>query len=579
MVGLLSMCLLTACTPTEDGGTTTTTTTVSSAEGNILSVVDYGAVPDSDQDATDAIEKAIGKAQKGDTILFPKGTYRISSVITVAKKGITLLGEEALLLQVGYDNTSTSYQSQAGFFYVIGEDITIKGFDFDYEDHVNVSGLVTEVNSEESYFVVNLFDEFLDITGEEYFNYVYSHDADGAVNGHVAGDGGGIKFTYLGEGKVKVWYAATAQLDRLQVGEGMTLRLANSTAPLFSVQGAVNTVFEDCTVYQGNMVWYVATRGENITFNRCRVTQREGSQQLMVTNTDIIHVDTLVGKLIVKDCQFDCLGDDALNVHTRAGKILDLPSESDPGTFTMVNAWNEGSIESYWGKAGDTLEFYDKDTLLLKGTAKLESLYGTMLTVDQLPEGVNVGDAVANISVMPAVEVTGTTISRGRARGLLLQTRNVKVENCNINRMSSSAILLACDYARWFEMGPSANIYIANNTVEKCSIVGGTYGGIVVKASHDTGADDYPAGVHNNIEITGNTIKNSGGSGIFVSATKGLTITNNTITNAVPFSGVYTSSTDAITLVNCEDVTLKDNVCDEGVNPLNQKNCVINSEQ
>ena len=582
MIGLLNVCLLASCTPSRQGGTTTTTTGTTASPvvaGKVLSVVDYGAVPNSDQDATDAIEDALKAAKNGDTIFFPEGSYNVSRIITLAKKSITLKGEKATLIQTAYDNASTLYQATAGFFYIIGENITIKGLDFDFAEPANFSGTVTEVNTAESYFMVKLYDEFMDATGEEYFNYVYSHDADGTVNGHVAGDGGGIKFKYLGDGVLQVYYASGPQLDNLEVGEGMTIRLGHSAAPMFSIQGAINTVFEDVNIYQANMVWYIASRSENVTFNHTRVTMREGSKQLMVTNVDIIHVENMKGKLVIKDCQFDGLGDDALNVHTRAGKIQKI--SPDTGDITMVAGWHNKAVDSYWAKEGDMLEFYDSETLLLKGTAKVVSMYGTLLTVDAIPDGVTVNDAIANVTMTPAVEVTGTTISRGRARGLLLQTKNVLIENCNINRMTLSGILLACDYAYWYEMCPSTNIRILNNTLEKCSrgYSSASYAGITVKASHDAGAAAYPAGVHQNLEISGNKISNCGGSGIFVSATDQLKLENNVIEGNNLYSTPISTATYAIALVNCSGVTVKGNSCDKGVQLLYSENCQIVSNQ
>lgn len=61
--------------------------------GNIINVIDHGALPDDkENDDTAAIRTAINKAQDGDVVYFPKGTYLIDSPISI-NKSIKLEGE------------------------------------------------------------------------------------------------------------------------------------------------------------------------------------------------------------------------------------------------------------------------------------------------------------------------------------------------------------------------------------------------------------------------------------------------------------------------------------------------------
>jgi len=56
-----------------------------------LAVTDFGAVANNNKDAAAAINGAVAKAQPGDTVVIPKGTFLLADSIIV-KKGITLKG-------------------------------------------------------------------------------------------------------------------------------------------------------------------------------------------------------------------------------------------------------------------------------------------------------------------------------------------------------------------------------------------------------------------------------------------------------------------------------------------------------
>ena len=90
--------------------TTTTTPTIRPAapsasrtpSGPVISVADFGAVPDDGQDDQAAIQSAIDRAPSGTTVLFPPGTYHHSHLLQVRTAGVALWGYDAAL--VGTNN-------------------------------------------------------------------------------------------------------------------------------------------------------------------------------------------------------------------------------------------------------------------------------------------------------------------------------------------------------------------------------------------------------------------------------------------------------------------------------------------
>jgi len=87
-------------------------------------------------------------------------------------------------------------------------------------------------------------------------------------------------------------------------------------------------------------------------------------------------------------------------------------------------------------------------------------------------------------------------------------------------------------------------------------------GAIVFKACHDSGGEDYPAGVHENINIHNNKFIDLPHSAIYISAAKNVKITNNVFENCcckVKNSDSPYAYHDIVT-VNCENILVTDNV-------------------
>lgn len=63
--------------------------------GGVINVKDFGAIPNDDKSDSEAIQKAIIKAEKqgGGTVYVPSGTYLINKPIQIHKNGIIFTGD------------------------------------------------------------------------------------------------------------------------------------------------------------------------------------------------------------------------------------------------------------------------------------------------------------------------------------------------------------------------------------------------------------------------------------------------------------------------------------------------------
>jgi parallel beta-helix repeat protein len=118
--------------------------------------------------------------------------------------------------------------------------------------------------------------------------------------------------------------------------------------------------------------------------------------------------------------------------------------------------------------------------------------------------------------------------------------------------MSSSAIKAAPDFNYWYEVGPTYNLSIHDNVIEKCSFRSTVDPDIVVFTKHSTTPTDVEH-LHKNITIENNVIKRSLVGCVSITATDGVTIRNNR------FEGRQNKEKPAVTTHNCTDVVIENN--------------------
>jgi hypothetical protein len=158
----------------------------------------------------------------------------------------------------------------------------------------------------------------------------------------------------------------------------------------------------------------------------------------------------------------------------------------------------------------------------------------TLITADaDLPATIVAGSLLANISTCPAVRISQCTFRGNRARGILVQTRDVVIEQCAFTGTSGPAIQLCCDADQWCEGPGTKQVSIRDCTIDGCNFgVTKRLGAIDVFADLPQGKIP-PAGVHAGITITNNRITCAVGSAIHLGSATDVELSCNTLTQAV----------------------------------------------
>ena len=406
---------------------------------------------------------------QGACLYFPPGTYWINKTVAINKSGVTLWGDEgAVICRTGVPNTCATAFPLSEFkdpanFWITASNFKMHGLTIKYDVPTSFTGVITaksgnsatvrltdgqsaSFSADVAIVRANYFDENLRPSGSETF----AADDSKITISNISEDGDGVK-------------SFKCSLPGSSVGQRVALACGSrygQNIVFWGSSGSIdNAVFEDVTVANSFGMVMLVRGVKNLTLERFRVDDGDPNT-IYTASVDGIHVTALGGKLTMKDCEFNGLADDMLNVHCTGAKVGSVSGNSV--TFAS-------SVDSVFFQRNHTVRFYSSKFADL-GTATVTSGSGSGISVDALPSGVAAGCYIANESWLPEVEITGTTVGVTRARGFLLQTdKQVTIADCTFENTRLAGILCAPG-ASWGELGPVNGVTITNCTFRGCGV-------------------------------------------------------------------------------------------------------------
>ena len=509
----------------------------------------------------DDVQRALAAAPDGAEIRLASGDYPIDTALVVSNRHDLLVrGETGARFVIRFEPVEAMTRTALGFVCRNLKGITFENLAFTTDRPVNCNGTVVAVDAANDTYDVEI-DSGFQIDARQVFAAANSIGADGAPDSALICEEE-TPYEIVGSRTIRArgprrkrspaWRYDYA---KLKPGQRIVYRYLKSGRHVFLLSDCEDMVFRDITVERSaSFIVRIRMRSRNATFERFVVRAPAGAKEVFTGNADGIHVEGLSGELVLKDCHFRGLGDDALNVHSLAGFV----KAYDPVTGALdirrrTRFAGERLHADNWARTGDKIVVYDPKTFLEKGSFVIDGHHKGCGRVTCLEGTLAVGDVLANHASYPKVRVTDCTFENSRARGILLQSQDMRIENCRFSGHLLAGLLIAPDILTWNEVGPAKDVIIRNCTFTRCGTLPTTanLGALVIKASHDVGAAEYPVGVHENILICGNDFHDNGTRGIYASAVRGLDIRDNRFAhNALAPDGV-TNCPDVRT-VNCE---------------------------
>ncbi|MCC7490922.1 MAG: right-handed parallel beta-helix repeat-containing protein [Fimbriimonadaceae bacterium] len=314
--------------------------------------------------------------------------------------------------------------------------------------------------------------------------------------------------------------------------------------------------FRDLTVYYVPGMAVVGVRSRDLTLERVRVLLKPGSDRLVSASADATHFGGCQGTITITDCEFEGMGDDAVNI--KSGLYLSVRQRVD--AQTVIGQHNLQMVDA--PSPGDTLEVSHLATLVPYATVTVESAavgpapehLHTVRLREPLPAELREGDVLGNATRAPRIRIRGTTVRRNRARGFLIQSRDAIVEDCHFQDVTGGGVWVMTEVVHFFESIGTRDVVVRRCTFDNCNYGAALGDGVLAAFAWLQGFAIPPQpGVHQRITFEDNTITGADNAGIWCTGVAGLTLRGNTVRQACR-QPTRPETNAAVAVLNCSEV-------------------------
>ena len=487
------------------------------------------------EDISRELQEWLDGAKEDFRLVLPPGSYRLDRQLRIGGWKNAVLSGYGVKLITRF-TPEDPYTYQGAFRIADCCRFSLEGFTVTTDRKPNILGRVVALDKEALVADIALESGF-SLTGREKIVGFHSLDEDFSPNNHVFfSDDHGYRWKLIEKDVMRLfaWPTTGVQLLNLSVGELMCMRHSLYAQCPIVFQGCHDVAVTDVTVYSSpGLSCAVYPDSSNFEFLRFRVEPEFGTTQPFSSNADGIHITGLRGRLRLDSCYFENLGDDALNIHGEGATVYGVQGNEIlcyAKRFDSTPETRDGQLSKQWASPGDVISVYDGKTFQAKG--EFEVLTYSINKIIAADGGIRptVGDFLANTSFFAQTEIKNCTVKNTRARGFLIETADVVIENCKFFGITGPAIIAAPDMRTWNEMAPSQHLMIRHNVFEKCGCGDEPKksGGVLITINHDGNERKrYPAGIHGDITIEGNAFTRLRDTAVFVQSANTLRVRHN----------------------------------------------------
>ena len=344
--------------------------------------------------------------------------------------------------------------------------------------------------------------------------------------------------------------------DKLpEIGSHVIVRHQVYGYDAFVFYGCGNVRLEDVTVHAVPGMAVIGWQSRDITIQRIKVVPTAGGW--MSATADAMHFGGCRGVITVEDSEFAGMGDDAINIHGMYGLVTHRIDDHtvEAGRARMNPYYDTDRVTWDEPQSGDILEYGGgKEPLLPQGQLTVAAAHQDITAhrvvirfKEALPEAIGDGAVLTNVSSNPAVRIRNCYVHGNRARGMLIQTRDVVIERCRFEDITSHGIQLCTDACDWWE-----SLGVRDVTITGCVFRRNCFwwGGAAIQISSDIPGGQSAPGVHQRIRIVDNLLEdNAGGSAIHIGSAEDVELAGNKIVHP---------QLPVITIVNSRHVRIND---------------------
>ena len=546
----------------------------------VLSVADCGAVADSLYDYGALIRSAFRTVinNPGTVLEFEEGVYYVSPVSPDADYTFDFCDDEVQNLHVRGNGCTLMLLDNyvGGFGLKNSKNVVFENMKFDCLEAPFIQGVVTAYDKKANLLTVEsdrvnpVFDDSrLEERMQTCFGTIRNKDNPNLLKAEANNYFHFIAVKKLGEKEYQ--FTLSRQTDYMtnqyiEVGDKIILNSREGeTTFIFNIAQSNKCTFKDITIYNspGGGVCGYQLLGD-VTLQNVRMMPNPRSDNWICGSADGAHFQANRGRVIMENCVFANLTDDAMNLYQWEGPINKVVSSTVLEVGSMVTM----------PKVGDTLEVVDCVTQQIMGTAKIKELLPipgkriddeAQVVLETPITGMN----TANVKdtyyyFIKEKSHVGTTVRNStflniRGRGLVLCSTDTVVENCKFQNLSNQVLQAWYGRGEGFEV---QNLTFRNNTIENCnyllqSVDKGLVGQIDIGMANDSMKQSAYIS-HNKITIADNQFIDYHGCAINIGNARNVVVENNFFdlrTQKYPYT-----KNNAMYVNVSEDVTIRNNV-------------------
>ena len=342
------------------------------------------------------------------------------------------------------------------------------------------------------------------------------------------------------------------------VGMGLTVKgrvNMNRTSAAISLSHSRDLKLLDVTVHHAGGMGVVAQRCENLTLERFKVVLPEGSKRLVTTTADATHFNGCRGKILLKDCFFENMLDDATNIH---GCFVKVESAINPNTL-LCRRIHSQQVGLVIAGPGDKMRLINATNLQPYADLTVSSvrdLNGDLCEItmsEPITDILKPNSGIYNLTWQPDFTMEGCTVRNNRARTMLLSTAGrVEILNNHFEHSSTAGIQFEGGTGFWWECGPVRDVLIRGNTFVDIM-------GPIITAIPDIDVKRFPdAKYHGGIVMENNRIEAFCLPLVVMRSVHGFVFRNNQIRQSHAFPELAPKSPTFLFMA-CDDITLSNN--------------------
>lgn len=332
----------------------------------------------------------------------------------------------------------------------------------------------------------------------------------------------------------------------------------NRYCPGIHLSDSKNINLQKIIIYHAGGMGVIGEKTENIHLDGLQVVLREGTDRLLTTTADATHFCNCKGQLLIENCLFENMLDDASNIH---GSYLRLYRLQDKHTL-QARIGHFQQFGYHFAQAGDSICFVRKSTLLPVGYGVVEQIDRINEQLYQirfrqpLPESLQPDDGLDNISWYPETVFRNNIVRNNRARGLLISSRNkTRIVHNSFSSMMS-AILFEGDMNFWHESGAVRQVEITDNLFLE-NVYGGRKAAVI--RIHPRMAEVDPGQpFEHNIRIERNEFRTFDNAILSALSVDGLVFRNNKIVETDTYPKLFPES-PVLEIRQCKQTTIEGN--------------------